>query len=451
VAEIVNCQHLRSALAVLLLLAPAPGIAAELASRRPTPSLSRECAALQRQLGRGEARLGPSGLLGSARLRSLSRAADRLAERFASRCVKLNQVQVLGSHNSYHVQPRPRLFILLLAFDPAFLAWEYTHLPLDQQFETQGIRQIELDVFADPAGGLYAGHPLLELIGEDPFLSPELERPGTKVLHVQDVDFETTCFTFVACLETVRAWSNAHRGHLPLFILVEAKDEAIIDPLDSGFAVPLPFGAAEFRALDREIRSVFPPAQLITPDDVRGNRATLEEAVLAGGWPSLGDARGRVLFGLDNGDKRLAYADGRPSLEGRILFTSSTPGLPDAAFVKLNDPLGDFDRIRELVRRGYLVRTRADADTQEARSGDTAPRDAALASGAHFVSTDYPVENPDFGTGYSVAIPGGAPGRCNPLNAPAGCRAAALEERGGPRLRSRRDRHERPHTGLIGR
>jgi len=449
--ESVKSRGLRSALAGLLFLAPAPGFAAELASRRPTPSLSRECAALERQLGRGEARLGASGLLRAALLRSRSRAADRLAERFAARCVRLNQVQVLGTHNSYHVQPRPRLFILLLAFDPAFLAWEYTHLPLDEQFESQGIRQIELDVFADPQGGLYARHPLLELIGEDPFLSPELDRPGTKVLHVQDVDFETTCFTFVACLETVRAWSSAHPGHLPLFILVEAKDEAIIDPLDSGFAVPIPFGTAEFRTLDREIRSVFPPAQLITPDDVRGNRATLEEAVLAGGWPSLGDARGRVLFGLDNGDKRVAYADGRPSLEGRILFTSSAPGLPDAAFVKLNDPLGDFDRIRELVRRGYLVRTRADADTVEARSGDTAPRDAALASGAQFVSTDYPVENPDFGTGYSVSVPGGAPGRCNPLNAPAGCRADALEERSGPRLRGRRGRDERPHTGLVGR
>ena len=254
---------LRLASALLLLAAPAPVFAAERVSRRPSPSLSRECAALERQIGRAEARLGPAaaGILGGRGLgRSRSRAADRLADRFAERCVKLNQVQVLGSHNSYHVQPRPRLFILLLAFDPAFLAWEYTHLPLDEQFETQGIRQIELDVFADPEGGRYARHPLLALIGEDPVLSPELDEPGTKVLHVQDVDFETTCFTFVACLESVRAWSNAHRGHLPIFVLVEAKDEAIIDPLDSGFAIPIPFGPEEFRSLDREIRSVFAPA-----------------------------------------------------------------------------------------------------------------------------------------------------------------------------------------------
>jgi hypothetical protein len=66
-------------------------------------------------------------------------------------------------------------------------------------------------------------------------------------------------------------------------------------------------------------------------------------------------------------------------------------------------------------------------DTEQARSGDTTDRDAALASGAQYVSTDYRVLNPDFGTGYFVEIPDGAPGRCNPINAPVGCRSSALE------------------------
>jgi len=61
------------------------------------------------------------------------------------------------------------------------------------------------------------------------------------------------------------------------------------------------------------------------------------------------------------------------------------------------------------------VRTRADADTEEARSGDTTRRDAALASGAHFVSTDYPVPDPRF-TDYRVGIPGEGVARCNPVN-----------------------------------
>jgi calcium-dependent phosphoinositide phospholipase C len=121
------------------------------------------------------------------------------------------------------------------------------------------------------------------------------------------------------------------------------------------------------------------------------------------GWPTLGQARGRVLF------------------------TSSAPGTPEAAFVKLNDPIADFDTIRQVVAAGFVVRTRADADTVQARSNDTTMRDMALASGAQWVSTDYPVPDPSIGTGYQVTIPMGAPGRCNPISAPRDCTAQDIE------------------------
>jgi hypothetical protein len=83
--------------------------------------------------------------------------------------------------------------------------------------------------------------------------------------------------------------------------------------------------------------------------------------------------------------------------------------------------------IQNLVASGFIVRTRADADTTEARNDDTTRREAALASGAQFVSTDFPVPSPSFGTGYFVEIPGGTTARCNPVNGPAGCRSEALE------------------------
>ena len=94
--------------------------------------------------------------------------------------------------------------------------------------------------------------------------------------------------------------------------------------------------------------------------------------------------------------------------------------------MKVNDPFDGW--IRDLVEAGYLVRTRADTDTEEARSGDTARRDAALASGAQFVSTDFPEPslNPGF-TDYFVEIPDGSPARCNPVRIVGGCRNDALE------------------------
>jgi hypothetical protein len=342
--------------------------------------------------------------------------------------LRLNHIQVLGSHNSYHIEPQGRL-----ARGLPIQEWQYTHLPLDQQFETQGIRQIELDVFADPDGGLYA-EPIGARIAGDAFDVPQLLFPGIKVLHVQDLDFQSTCWTFVDCLTTVKMWSDAHPGHVPITVLIEAKDDVIDIQLPGvpALTVPIEWDGELLDALDAEILSVFPIAQIITPDEVRGARATLEEAVTTDGWPTLGESRGRVLFALDNGGRvKSAYLEGHPSLAGRLLFTDSSPGAPEAAFVKRNGPIGAVEEIQALVAAGFIVRTRADGDTKEARSGDTTQRDAAIASGAQFVSTDYPVPDPDFGTGYFVAIPEGMPARCNPVNAPPDCTALDVED---PRL-----------------
>jgi hypothetical protein len=147
---------------------------------------------------------------------------------------------------------------------------------------------------------------------------------------------------------------------------------------------------------------VFPAEQLIVPDDVRGDFATLEAAILSEGWPRLSQARGKIMFALDNGgEKRDTYIVGHTSLEGRVLFTDSPAGTPEAAFMKRNNPLENPGEIESLVKQGYLVRTRADADI--------------LASGAHFISTDYPVPDPRF-TDYHVSLPGNGVARCNPVN-----------------------------------
>ena len=53
----------------------------------------------------------------------------KLARRYADHCVHLNEIQVLGSHNSYHIQPRPDLFALLVAFLPETMAWAWRGYP----------------------------------------------------------------------------------------------------------------------------------------------------------------------------------------------------------------------------------------------------------------------------------------------------------------------------------
>jgi hypothetical protein len=334
---------------------------------------------------------------------------------------------VLGSHNSYHIQPIPQLISIYITFDPTAIQLEYTHRPLAEQFGLLGIRQIELDVFHDPEGGLYA-MPIAYQILHGAVEHPDYIPPGTKTFHIQDIDWDSRCPMFTDCLAQILAWSDAHPGHLPIAVLVEFKDEAIdLSPFQA--VVPLPWDAAALDVVDAEIRGALPAAKIIAPDDVRGSAPTLEDAVLADGWPALAQARGRVLFLMDNGGGlRDVYRQGSPSLEGRVLFTNATPGDADAAFVKVNGPVGNEALIQDLVGAGYIVRTRADADTLQARVNDTSQRDAAIASAAQYVSTDYPEPDPDF-TDYHVLLPGNGGGarRCNPVSAGPGCRDFALE------------------------
>ncbi|MCB0977257.1 MAG: phosphatidylinositol-specific phospholipase C1-like protein [Acidimicrobiales bacterium] len=347
--------------------------------------------------------------------------------------IRLNEIQVVGSHNSYHLMPsQAELDLRRSVIGAAEDRMEYRHLPLPDQFQEQKVRQIELDVFVDKEGGRYA-HPLLRsAAGVTAPLDPVMSEPGLKVFHIQDVDYESTCLTLEACLRAVKGWSDAHPTHVPIAILLELKDT----PLELGdlpFVVPEPFDATAMNEVDSVIRSVFPADQVITPDDVRGSHATLPEALADTGWPTLGQSRGKVMFLMDNGGGyRDTYLAGASNLAGRMMFTNADPGDDDAAFIKRNDPTDPS--IPDLVRDGYVVRTRADSDTLEARDNDTSQRDAALASGAQWVSTDFPV--PNFGVGfetdYFVEIPGGTVARCNPVNAPPDCVSADLDQPGVP-------------------
>ncbi len=340
--------------------------------------------------------------------------------------VRLNEIQVLASHNSYHVQPEPALQEALANFLGAEAeGFEYTHRPLPEELDA-GVRQIELDVFVDePAGGRYADPVVVDLLGVAP-PDPALAGPGIKVLHVQEVDFRTTCPTFVACLTQVRDWSDAHPRHLPITIQIEAKDGVIPDP-GLGFVQPLPWTGPDFVALQAEIDSVFTPDRVLTPAEVRGRADTLADAVRKGRWPTLDRVRGQVLFVLDDhGAKRDAYRAQLPDLTDRLVFVDVPETDPDAAIMVVNNPVADGQRIRDLVTAGFIVRTRADADTVQARTGDTTMRDAAFASGAQYVSTDYVFPDDQFGTGYVADLPGEGAARCNPVNAPRRCANADL-------------------------
>lgn len=331
----------------------------------------------------------------------------------------INQVQVIGSHNSYKQAIDPALFQRLQRLDSThrYDAIDYSHIPLSDQL-TLGLQNLEIDIYADAKGGKYAHPKGLDWVGKADQTKPYdpaglMNEPGFKVMHIQEIDFRTSCLTLKACLQELKAWSDAHPGHYPVFITINAKDDTIKRP---GFAVPEKFTAVEFDQLDKTIIDNLGRQKVITPDDVRGTHETLEKAVLKGGWPRVSAAKGKFLFVLDETPaKQAVYIKGHPSLKNRTLFTNADAGTPEAAVLIINDPLRDEAKIRDMVNKGYLVRTRADADTKQARTNDKRMFEAACRSGAQIITTDYYAKSTHFPSEYIVRFDDGTYIRPNPV------------------------------------
>lgn len=346
--------------------------------------------------------------------------------------LRMNQLQVIGVHNSYHRELSATEKQVQQARDPGAVNLFYSHASIPAQLEDQNVRALELDLFPDPAGGLYTYPLIRKLTGQGPLTDPELAKPGIKVMHIPDFDYNTNCRSFVLCLQQVKAWSDAHPDHTPIVIQLELKQSDPNVVAAGGVKAP-PWDAIQLAGIDKEIRSVFSERGLVTPDDVRRKGLTLEQSVLKDGWPTLEQARGKVLFFFDNGGEgeiRDLYRSGHPNLEGRAVFTRGPEGQPDAAVTEVNDPRGaSSQEIQRLVRKGYLVRTRSDEPMTTVLTNEFSRVGVALGSGAQLVTTDFPVSGmaARYNSDFVAKLPGDTAVRCNPVVAPSWCRGKVLE------------------------
>lgn len=328
--------------------------------------------------------------------------------------VRLNQIQAIGSHNSYHMAPPAELLETIVKFNKGAKAWNYTHPPLAEQLD-MGVRQFELDIFADSKGGLFSKPSMLQLAkmagAKDLVFDPEgkLAKPGFKVLHIPDIDCWSNAPTLKGALEGMKAWSDQHPQHLPVMILLECKDQPQ-PPLPTK---PEALTRERLLDLEKEVLSAIPAGRILQPDEVRGKEKTLREAVTKHGWPTVDSLRGKFIFCLDNTDGiRSRYLEGNPSLEGRLIFVSAPdPKHSAAAWFKCNDPERQQQEIKDLVKAGFLVRTRTDTNKPDAKM-----KAQAFESGAQWVSTDH--FRPDDKD--RVSFEGNTTTRANPISGSSG-------------------------------
>jgi hypothetical protein len=155
------------------------------------------------------------------------------------------------------------------------------------------------------------------------------------------------------------------------------------------FPVGLPFTKGAVDSVDQEIIDVFGAfsSQVFRPDDLRGSHANVREAIMTDGWPTVAEMRGKIIFILYDNEN---YTTGHPNLEGRQMFQfADDEHSPNAAFIQEDDAGRNFARVQSLVNAGFIVRSRTDEETKQARNGSTQMREEAFTSGAQILSTDY--------------------------------------------------------------
>jgi hypothetical protein len=215
----------------------------------------------------------------------------------------------------------------------------------------------------------------------------DLKKPGFKILHISDVDFETNYLTFKSALNELKTWSEEHPGHLPMYINIEAKGSHPADESKSlkrlGFKTCIPFDSMAYVYLEAEINSVLTSDQIYTPADFKDTCLSLRSRINTSGWPILKEVRGKFIFILEGSNQHLYKSFIDP-----LMFYYGDNNDANTAFLLRNNAVASCAEIHGLVS-DFIVRTRSDSGTRESRENEYSTWEIALKSKAQIISTDY--------------------------------------------------------------
>ncbi len=285
--------------------------------------------------------------------------------------IKLNEIKILASHNSYKKYGTAigKFFIGLGSTKEEADALKYGYKNFTDQFEA-GIRSMEIDL--------------------------RMRKTEFMLTHVPLVDNGSVAPVFSLALDEIALFSENNPNHVPIIILMEIKDDWMI--LDHALQV---IGTDQLKQLNILLEDKLGDL-LFSPNDMLENGKTLNETVQTTGWPSVSSLLGKVIFVLHPGNFTQIYNEIDPSLVSLPMFLGIYPDQISesyASFIVHNDP--DVTAISQLVSQGYIVRTRIDADLVYEQGN----YDAALASGAQILSSDYTTGRSDLGIDEYIYLP----------------------------------------------
>lgn len=293
------------------------------------------------------------------------KVADFDIEKAFSEGLKINEIAVLGTHNSYQMLATPQKLFLekvrrFLSSGEKGGNAEFEMDTYTEQLE-KGVRNLEIDI------------ETVDKNGEVSFI----------VTHKPIEDNASSAYDFAKGLEEIALWSDNNPNHLPVYLLIEPKGKVSEINNMKNFSV----GYAE--KLDKTIRDVLGD-RLLTPKQAIGDYKSLEEMRMADSWPTLKEAAGKIIVLLHPCDVTDEYINTDASLSSQAMFPMLRFDSIDksyASFILDNDPETAKENNRKTVgEKNLMVRTRADnypdSDEELYRLADEC--------GSHIITTDYP-------------------------------------------------------------
>lgn len=291
--------------------------------------------------------------------------ADFDIEKAKADGVKMNEIAVMGTHNSYQLKatlPKRALMRILqiISFGNVKNKAVFEMDTLTEQLE-HGIRNLEIDI---------------ETIDNDGDIS-------FIVSHDPIFDNVSSAYDFEKALEEILLWSENNPGHLPVYLLIEPKGEVPAINNMKNFNVDY---ALE---LDKLLKNTL-GNKLLTPQQAMGKYDTFEQMRKADAWPTLEESSGKIIILLHHCNVTNDYINTDPTIKSQAMFPMlrfNEINKYYASFILENDPSTASTNKEETVSENKLmVRTRADDFDEFSKERYLATEDC----GSHIITTDYP-------------------------------------------------------------